>query len=339
MNRIDRLMATILLLQGHRVIKAGDIADHFEISLRTVYRDIAALSEGGVPIVAEAGVGYSLLKGYSMPPVMFTAEEASALFLGGELVEHLTDPSLQAQMRSALLKIRAVLPRPQQDQLDRLKQTTALLIRPPTGRGQSAAVLTRLQNALAHRRVLAMQYRTGGEGEPKRRDVEPLGLIFYADHWHLIAYCRLRQDHRDFRTDRITELVLRSETFEARPDFSVRDYINAWREKFIGVQVTLKVAQPAAERFRRAWMGAVLEEKPVKDGLLFTLLADPCDWLVDWLLSFGDAVEVVLPETLRTQLVDKAEHLVRHHRGNGKQRPALPVPTRFPSRSPAPKLS
>ena len=81
MNRIDRMLATILLLQGRRVIRAEDIAVHFEISLRTVYRDMAALSEAGVPIVAEAGVGYGLLKGYSMPPVMFTPEEASALFL------------------------------------------------------------------------------------------------------------------------------------------------------------------------------------------------------------------------------------------------------------------
>src|SRR5262245_45194559 len=165
MNRIDRLMATILLLQGRRVIRAEDIAAHFEISLRTVYRDIAALSEGGVPIVAEAGVGYGLVNGYSMPPVMFTVDEAGALFMGGELVEHLTDPSLQAQMRSALLKIRAVMPRAQQDQLDRLKHTTALLVASPTASGRSLAVLTQIQNALAQRRVLAMRYRTRGEEE------------------------------------------------------------------------------------------------------------------------------------------------------------------------------
>jgi biotin operon repressor len=90
MNRVDRMLATILLLQSRRVIKAEDIAEHFEISLRTVYRDMAALSEAGVPVAAEAGVGYSLLRGYLMPPVMFTAEEASALFLSGELIEHLT---------------------------------------------------------------------------------------------------------------------------------------------------------------------------------------------------------------------------------------------------------
>jgi predicted DNA-binding transcriptional regulator YafY len=313
MNRIDRLMATILLLQGRRVIKAEDIAGHFEISLRTVYRDIAALSEGGVPIVAEAGVGYSLMNGYSMPPVMFTPEEAGALFLGGELVEHLTDPSLQAQMRSALLKIRSVLPRPHQDQLDRLKKTTALMIHPPASNGKSLAVLTQLQNALAQRRVLAMRYQTRGEGEPTRREVEPLGLIFYSDHWHLIGYCRLRRDFRDFRTDRITELSIRTELCPPRPDFSVRDYINSWRDRHQNVEIRVKVAKHASDRFRRAWPGGVVGEKAVKDGFVMTILADECDWLVNWLLPYGSAVEVISPGTLRAGLAGKALEIARHH--------------------------
>src|SRR6266446_6599977 len=93
MNRVDRLMAMVVQLQSRRVVRAEDIAAHFEISVRTVYRDLAALGEAGIPIVAEAGVGYSLVKGYHLPPVMFTAEEASALFLGGKLVEYLTDAS------------------------------------------------------------------------------------------------------------------------------------------------------------------------------------------------------------------------------------------------------
>jgi predicted DNA-binding transcriptional regulator YafY len=149
------------LLQGRRVIKAEEIAAHFEISLRTVYRDVAALSEAGVPIVAEAGVGYGLLKGYSMPPIMFTTEEASALFMGGELVDHLTDPSLQAQMRSALLKIRSVLPRDGQDHLDRLKHSTALFIARPRDGEKSRALLIQIQNALARRLVLGLNYTNG----------------------------------------------------------------------------------------------------------------------------------------------------------------------------------
>jgi predicted DNA-binding transcriptional regulator YafY len=333
MNRIDRLMATILLLQGRRLIKAGDIAAHFEISLRTVYRDIAALSEGGVPIVAEAGVGYSLLNGYSMPPVMFTPEEASALFMGGELVEHLTDPSLQAQMRSALLKIRSVLPRTHQDQLDQLKRTTALMIHPPRSNSQSLAVLTQIQNALAQRRVLAMRYQTRGEGEPTRREVEPLGLIFYSDFWHLIGYCRLRRDYRDFRTDRIAELSVRPEPCTPRPDFSVRDYVNAWRDQHQNVEIRVVVARAVAERFRRAWPGGVTDEKRVKEGFLMTILADECEWLVNWLIGFGDAVEVISPPTLRAQLGDKAVEIARHHGA------ALEMNRRISVRRHRPKLS
>src|SRR5882762_8641742 len=115
MNRTDRLVAMVLFLQGRRVVRAMELAEHFEITERTVYRDISALCEAGVPISGEAGVGYSLMKGYQLPPVMFTAEEATSLFVGGELVKQFTDASLQAPMMSALDKLRAVLPRDRQD--------------------------------------------------------------------------------------------------------------------------------------------------------------------------------------------------------------------------------
>src|SRR5215470_11326042 len=127
MNRVDRLVAIALRLQSRRVVRAEDIAARFEISVRTVYRDLEALGEAGIPILAEAGVGYSLVKGYHLPPVMFTAEEASALFTGGKFVEHLTDASLRKQMDSALLKIRSVLPRDRQDYLDRLERSTVVV--------------------------------------------------------------------------------------------------------------------------------------------------------------------------------------------------------------------
>lgn len=335
MNRIDRLMATILLLQGRRVITAEDIAGHFEISLRTVYRDIAALSEGGVPIVAEAGVGYSLLNGYQIPPVMFTPEEAGALFLGGELVEHLTDPSLQAQMRSALLKIRSVLPRAHQDQLDRLKNTTALMIAAPSRQHGGMAVLTQLQKALAQRRVLTMHYQTRGEGDPTRRDVEPLGLIFYSDFWHLIGYCRLRQDFRDFRTDRIAELAVRGETCPPRPEFSVRDYVNSWRDRYQNVEVKLRVARPVADRFRRLWPGGIASERSLKDAVEITVFADECEWLVHCLVGFGAAIEVISPITLRAQLAARALEIARHHGAIPETNPGSAPRLRTRSLSPA----
>src|SRR5688572_3660298 len=129
MNRVDRLMAMVVHLQGRRLVRAEDLANHFEISVRTVYRDIAALGEAGIPIAGEAGVGYSLVKGYHLPPVMFTSEEASALSIGSKLVDHLTDASLRKEMNSAVLKIRSVLPRDRQDYLDRLERSTIVVSR------------------------------------------------------------------------------------------------------------------------------------------------------------------------------------------------------------------
>lgn len=318
MNRIDRLMATLLLLQGRRVITAEDIAAHFEISLRTVYRDIAALSEGGVPIVAEAGVGYSLLHGYQMPPVMFTAEEASALFMGGHLVEHLTDPSLEAQMRSALLKIRSVLPRGHQDRLDRLQRATAFLSRPSSGPDGETAVLTRVQSALAQRWVLDIDYQTRGEGPAQRRKVEPLGLLFYGDRWHLIGYCRMRKAYRDFRTDRIRELRVTEEAFDGHRDFSLRDHIDSERERYDQHEIVVRVARPLVDRFHRGCYGGTLQEVWEGDWLRVTLLSDECDYLVNWLLSFGMMLEVVAPETLRDRVVTLARRWLEHHERAGR---------------------
>jgi predicted DNA-binding transcriptional regulator YafY len=317
-NRIDRMLATILLLQSRRVIKAEEIAAHFEISMRTVYRDVAALSEAGVPIVAEAGVGYGLLKGYSVPPVMFTAEEASALFMGGELVEQLTDPSLQAQMRSALLKIRSVLPRDHQDHLDRLKQATALFMAPRRSKTASLAVLTRIQHALAQRHVLALDYRSGGNQETTRREVEPLGLVYYCDHWHLIAFCRLRRDYRDFRTDRILKFSVGSEVFQPHTKFSVNEFVNSCSDKAQGMEVRVKFSLHAAERARRSWFAGSIAEERTKDGVVLSFPVGEVDWVTGWLLSFGTDAEVIAPSELRVLLVEKASQLAEHH-GNGIQ--------------------
>lgn len=313
MNRIDRMLATILLLQSRRVTKAEDIAGYFEISLRTVYRDIAALGEAGVPIVAEAGVGYGLLKGYSVPPVMFTAEEAGALFLGGEMVGRLTDPSLQSPVSSALLKIRSVLPRAQQDHLDRLEKATALFVPSRKTRQAPQAVLAQIQRALAQRRVLSIDYLAAGREESTPRDVEPLGLIYYSDRWHLIAYCRLRQDYRDFRTDRMQDLRVRNVAFAGHEGFSVQEYVSSRCESSGQFEVRLLFSARAADRARRSWLAEWISETGTEEGTLISFAAEDLEWLAFWLLSFGTEVEVLGPPELRSRLSECAGALARHH--------------------------
>lgn len=314
MNRVDRLMAMALRLQSRRVVRAEDFATHFEISLRTVYRDLAALGEAGIPIVAEAGVGYSLMKGYHLPPVMFTAEEASALSVGGKLVEHLTDASLKKQMDSALLKIRSVLPRDRQDYLDRLERSTAIVARSSAASPRlSSEALTPIQRAIAERRVLALNYQGSNRNDVTQRQVEPLGLVYYGDNWHLIAYCRLRQDVRDFRTDRIVEFHLENQLFFGHDDFSLKRYLAAKRYEGKFEIARIRFDSNVIDRVRRERSWGVLEEKSNTQSTEVTLLDSSLEWLAVWVLSFGSMAEALAPERLRKLVAAEAEKIAVKH--------------------------
>jgi predicted DNA-binding transcriptional regulator YafY len=301
-------MATVVYLQGRRITRAEDLAAHFEISVRTMYRDLAALGEAGIPIMAEAGVGYSLVKGYHLPPVMFTAEEAGALFIGGKLVEKLTDASLRKQMESSLLKIRSVLPRERQDHLDRLERSTAVVGKHPIAVARMASeALIPIQLALAERRVLALDYLGGARRELTRRQVEPLGLIYYADNWHLIAHCRLRRDLRDFRSDRIRSLRLLNEVFTGHTDFSLPEYLETYSREDRLETMVIRFKPELMEYVRRDWTIRVEQEKKEANGdVVVTLRIYALESFTSWVLSFGDKAEVISPERLKSLVAAEA---------------------------------
>jgi predicted DNA-binding transcriptional regulator YafY len=311
MNRVDRLMAMVVHLQGRRLVRAEELAAHFEVSVRTVYRDVAALGEAGIPVLGEAGVGYALAKGYHLPPVMFTSEEASALSMAGKLVEHLTDASLRKQMDSAILKIRSVLPRDRQDYLDRLDRSTMVLSRgaTPIPRLASEALIP-IQRALAERRVLALDYNVVQRREMTKRQVEPLGLVYYSDNWHLIAYCRLRRDVRDFRTDRICKLQLQNEQFSDHADFSLKRYLDAAANDGKFETALVRFAPETMDRVRREWHCRLVDEHVEPDGVRVTLLAYSLEWLAYWIYSFGAMAEVLAPLRLRKLVLAEAQKVV-----------------------------
>jgi predicted DNA-binding transcriptional regulator YafY len=199
MNRIDRLVAIIVFLQSKRIVRGREIASNFEISLRTVYRDMNALLEAGVPIISEAGEGYSIIEGYHLPPVMFTPEEAKALLTGAKLAEYMTDESLVKHAQSALLKINSVLPLQTKEELERLQDSMRMVRRKNSSSDFRDDVLLTIQNAIISQHVLQMEYYVSSRDEWTKREAEPLGLIHYANHWHLLAWCRKRRDVRDCR--------------------------------------------------------------------------------------------------------------------------------------------
>jgi predicted DNA-binding transcriptional regulator YafY len=234
------------MLQSHRVITAEKLAARFETSVRTIYRDISALSEAGVPILSEAGVGYSLMRGYHLPPVMFSESEVASLFMTHQLVEQFGDESLQKMLSSALLKIRSTLPEGHKEYIQQLDRSVHI----SKGRQsyQDESSLIPIQEAVVRRLCMQIIYNAGGLGEHTTRTIEPLGLLFYGSQWHLIAWCRLRADFRDFRIDRIHHWEVLSEKFTGHTDFSVSSFIECELSQEELTPVTFTCQRWALER-------------------------------------------------------------------------------------------
>ncbi|MBC6613161.1 YafY family transcriptional regulator [Hymenobacter sp. BT507] len=222
MNRIDRLFGLVTLLQAQRYVPAERMAAQFGISVRTVYRDIRALDEQGIPIGFEAGRGYFLVPGYFLPPVSFSTEEASALLLLETLGATLADRSIQPLVTAALQKVRAVLRPPDQTCLAQLDHGMQLAI--PEYQEQHTQYLAPMQGAIAKRQVLELAYRDKAGHETRRR-VEPIGLVFYNFAWQLVGWCQLRQAYREFRVSRVQHLTATGLPFTNPAPLSLTDYL------------------------------------------------------------------------------------------------------------------
>lgn len=200
MNRIDRLFGIMTLLQSKKYYTAEAIAEHFGMSVRTVYRDIKALGEQGIPVGFELNKGYFLVQGYFLPPVSFSSEEANALLLMESVVRAFADKSIQKHYSTALNKVKAVLRTPQKEQLETLNNHISFHI--PDCFKYDQEYLSVLQSAITQNHILELDYQNK-EGIASKRQVEPIGLVFYSLAWHLIAWCHLRNEYRDFRVTRI----------------------------------------------------------------------------------------------------------------------------------------
>ena len=213
MNRIDRLAAILIQLQSRPLVKAQDIANKFSISLRTVYRDVKALEEAGVPVIGEAGTGYRLMEGYKLPPVMFNMDEATALLTASKLVQSKTDTGISKHFTAALDKIRAILRHSEKDHIEEIDEHIVVVNHPAiVYQPQSELHLQPILKAIGSSSVIEMDYTSLEKNETTRRKVEPVGIYYLGSHWYLIAWCQLRNDYRNFRTDKIIKLTITNES-------------------------------------------------------------------------------------------------------------------------------
>lgn len=297
MNRIDRLFGILLQLQAKRRVHSKELAAAFEVSERTIFRDIAALTEMGVPITTEWGEGYSLLEGFYLPPLMFTPDEASSLFLGARMLSHQAAGKLSDASRHALAKLEAVLPKAARRQVETLSETIRFML-PERRFNLDDRRLVLLRQAISHRRVIDITYHSYTRDEVTRRQVEPYELIYGGDSWYIQGYCRLRRDTREFRLDRIDELRLLDETFIRRnlPE-SYQDY---------------EIVQVRFAQEDRRWVHedqhyAFHSEETLSDGaVIMTYHPNRAFEMKRWLLMWGARANILSPLSLRVAIRQEA---------------------------------
>lgn len=222
MRRADRLFELVQRLRGRRLSTAAQLAAWLEVSVRTVYRDVADLQARGVPIEGEAGVGYRLRPGYTLPPLMFTAPEAQALVAAVRIAQPRLDAAMAAEAESALAKILSVLPADA-----RAAAESLALFAPDAGIAPEVRdALQSMRVAVLARRKLHLRY-TDEQQRHSERVVRPLGCFFWGAVWTLAAWCELRQDFRSFRIDRVRSVEMLDERFSDEPGRTLADLLRA----------------------------------------------------------------------------------------------------------------
>lgn len=303
MNRIDRISAILIQLQSRRVVKASDIAERFNISLRTVYRDVKTLEEAGIPLMGEAGVGYSIMDGYRLPPVMFTREEATAFLTAEKLMENLTDPLSEEHYKSAMYKIRSVLRVAEKDFLENIDGHIEVF---KSRRVQPGKLkhnpLQLILKGIAQKNVMSMLYFASYSQEKSQRNVEPVGVFYQDNFWHLIAWCRLRNDYRDFRLDRISSINITDEQFKTiHPN--LKDFIaRSAKEKNLQTVVIRVEKKTIPYINEQKYYNGFVSEYEIGGMMEMTFLTEYVEGFARWVMMYGDMAEVISPDSLKERI-------------------------------------
>lgn len=313
MNRVDRLHAILVHLQSKKRVTANEIAERFGLSLRTVYRDIKALDEAGVPIIGEAGVGYSVMEGYRLPPILFTKEEASAILLGAKFVQRFTDRADRRSFDAAMFKVKAVLRSSDKEYVEQLDSRIAIQAGPIPIENDAELHMSIIRQALVEQRILRMKYFSAYSEETTARDIEPIGLLYYSLSWHLIGWCRLRNDYRDFRADRIQQIELLDTRFNSEPHPSLQEYVERLRTEQELTEIVLSFDRELARMItREKYLHGFVSEQVIDDRVHMRFLSAHPEYLGRWLLSFTHFVRLETPHAIKP-VMDKLLQEIRLH--------------------------
>ncbi len=305
MNKFDRVISTLVLLQTKRVIKAQTISERF---------DISTLKNAGIPIIGDPGIGYSIMDGYRMAPIMFNEGEATALLTAEKIIGKMTDQDTQAYFSSAMMKIKAILRSAEKQSLAILDDSIVIS---NTKNEESKAQLQDLFKSISAKQILNIEYKKA-DGSISNRNLESIGCYHQFNHWYLVAFCQLKNDYRTFKLNRIQNLKLLDQFFD-KSHISLQDYIDqqqeSWKEaqQFHAIEIVFSNDYVKFAESRKYYFGFV-EQSVEPDGIHMKFLNSSLEVVARWLMQFGDQATVITPVILKERLRTLATQMFEHYK-------------------------
>jgi predicted DNA-binding transcriptional regulator YafY len=312
LKKLDRVTAILTQLQSKPIVKAKDLAAKFDVSVRTIYRDVKTLENAGIPIIGEAGSGYSLMDGYKLPPVMFTKEEVLSFITAEKLMQKFLHQSLGNHYQTAMEKVRSVLKYSDRNLIQNIEKQIDVYNYHPKTEDNIQNIIPIILESIAEKKQLTLEYATV-DSKVSMRTIEVVGVFFEFNYWYIMAFCTLRNDFRQFRVDRILQI------FKTQNPF-LQEYgqINDYRQNPNGnkTKVRLLVEKRIIGHLvnSKKYYGLVEEiEREDKVEMIFET-----DWINDgfprWLITFADFAEVLEPEGLKEKLNDLLIKISERHK-------------------------
>ncbi|MEW9699350.1 helix-turn-helix transcriptional regulator [Paenibacillus sp. SI8] len=306
--KIDRLLAITMLLLNRRRISAKELSERFEVSLRTVYRDVEAINQAGVPIASYAGTsgGYEIMEQYRLDRQFLSLEELQSIIVG---LKGIRSTVGEQEVGNLLDKVGALVAKSEQNTVANLNDQFIFDINPWRKGSADKEKLNTLRTAIRQSQLISFQYITS-QSQISVRTAEPMGIVVKGFGWYLYGYCLLRQDYRIFRLSRMKEIEVLSRTFERKAE-TIEQLHYGWgkRDHDNFVKLVLQVQPASRAQVEDYFQPEQIAEQP--DGTLLVTSVQPDEsWLYGMLLSYGPHLRIIEPAHIAEAIKDRAQQIV-----------------------------
>jgi len=309
LKKLDRVTAILTQLQSKPIVRAQDLAVKFDVSVRTIYRDIKTLENAGIPIIGEAGSGYSLMDGYKLPPVMFTKEEVLSFITAEKLMQKFSHDSLGSHYQTAMEKVRSVLKYSDKNLIRNIEKQIDIYNYHPKSEDTIKNIIPTILESIAEKRQLTIEYKTA-DSQISSRAIEAVGVFYEFNYWYIMAFCTMRNDFRQFRVDRILQI------FKTQNPF-LQEYgqINDYRRHGNGNKTKVRLLvdkKVTAHLVNSKKYYGLTEEIETENGIEMIF---ETEWIMDgflrWLITFADYAEILEPQSLKITLKELVNTILK----------------------------